>query len=138
MRIVLGKYANDTKVFANDGKDITSSLGMTSISIFAEVGDFVKVEMTCYVDKVDLEVDKSHLTVNSITHSPYGSGPKYSGNPYAAIAKAIEYSSGTNPKPNTLPEGYEWNELKQEIVHAKKLSPEATLDSFKLNKIGEN
>lgn len=63
MRIVLGQYADKTKIFTDDGVDITDQLRCTGIYINAMAGQLTEVTLTCYATEIIAESGEVNLDV---------------------------------------------------------------------------
>lgn len=65
MKFVISKFSNDTKVFTDDGKDITDEMGIYRINVTVQAGEFTKVLIECHPPLVkisDVEPESKFVT----------------------------------------------------------------------------
>jgi hypothetical protein len=73
VKIVMSQWGNDTKVYTDDGKDITAELGITNINIEVNLGEMTKVHLTCYVKGTEVhDYDMTHVIKTGLLPSMPG------------------------------------------------------------------
>jgi hypothetical protein len=127
----MSQWGNDTKVYTDDGKDITAELGITNINIEVNLGEMTKVHLTCYVKGTEVhDYDMTHVIKTGLLPSPS----------YAPYKTAKDFYAGTDHKSPFY--DHEMDALKYGLPGPTSkapqtlgnMKPEAILDQFKVQK----